>query len=121
MAVDITPVFATYFGRNRGPVPGDSEARQAPNYGVSASFDGVGIDLGLTFRAYSAYCCYQWGCHLSLYEGKRWEGLRRELSGLNLELPSQLVLRLAVTVEPGAMFFDWSRPEPSPRGRGRTR
>jgi hypothetical protein len=27
-------------------------------------------------------------------------------------------LRLAVVVESGAQFFDFGRPEPSPRGRG---
>src|SRR5262245_15441450 len=80
VAVDVTPVFASYFARNRGPVPGDPEARQPPDYGVLASLDGDRIDLALTFRAGSAYCCYEAGCHLDLLTGKRWEWLRRELS-----------------------------------------
>src|SRR5437879_3212853 len=34
--VDVTPVFAAYFARNRGPVPGDPDVRQPPDYAVSA-------------------------------------------------------------------------------------
>ena len=118
MGVDVTPVFAAYFARNRGPVPGDPEARQPPVYGVSASLDGGVIELSLTFRAGSAYCCCQWGCHLALYEGKRWDWLRRELATRGVPAPDRLELHLAVVVEAGALFFDWSRPEPSRRGRG---
>jgi len=118
VAVDVTPVFAAYFARNRGPVPGDPEARQPPDYFVSASLDGAVVDLALTFRAGSAYCCYEWGCHLSLYEGKRWDWLRRELATREVPIPARLELRLAVVVESGSLFFDWSRPEPSRRGRG---
>jgi hypothetical protein len=118
VAVDVTPVFAAYFARNLGPVPGDPEARQAPDYGVSATLDGAVIDLELTFRAGSAYCCYEWGCHLALYDGKRWGWLRRELAAREVPAPDRLELRLAVAVEAGALFFDFWRPEPSPRGRG---
>jgi hypothetical protein len=94
VAVDVTPVFAAYLARNRGPVRGAPDARQSPDYGVSASLDGAVIELTLTFRAGLAYCCYEWGCHLTLYEGKRWEWLRRELSGRGLEVPPRLELRL---------------------------
>jgi hypothetical protein len=118
MAIDVTPAFAAYFARNRGPVPGDPEARQPPDYGLSASLVGGVIDLALTFRAGSAYCCYDWGCHLALSEGKRWEWLRRELAARGVQAPDRLELRLAVVVEAGALFFDLFRPEPSPRGRG---
>jgi hypothetical protein len=118
VAVDVTPVIAAYFSRNRGPVPGDPEARQPPDYGVSASLDGRRIDLALTFRGGSAYCCYEWGCHLALSEGKRWEWLRQELAAHKIEVPDRLVLQLAVVVDAGALFFDWRRPEPSRRGRG---
>jgi hypothetical protein len=114
----VTSAFAAHFARNRGPVPGDPEARQPPHYGVSATLDGAVIELTLTFRSGSAYCCYEWGCHLSLHEGKRWDWLRRELSARAVPVPERLGLRLTVTVEAGALFFDWARPEPSPRGRG---
>jgi hypothetical protein len=118
VAVNITPAFAAYFARNRGPIPGEPEARQPPDYGVSASLNGGVIDLALTFRAGSAYCCYEWGCHLALSEGKRWGWLRQELTARGVPAPDRLELHLAVVVEAGALFFDWSRPEPSPRGRG---
>jgi hypothetical protein len=118
MAVDVTALFADRLARNRGPVPGDPEARQPPDYGVSATLDGGLINLDLTFRAGSAYCCREWGCHLTLYHGKRWDWLRRELAARGVSVPDRLELRLAVVVEAGALFFDFSRPEPSPRGRG---
>jgi hypothetical protein len=116
VAVDVTPVFAAYFARNRGPVPNTPDARQPPDYGVSASLDGGVIELALTFRAGSAYCCYEWGCHLNLYEDKRWEWLRRELSARGVEAPPRLELRLTVLVEAGALFFEFSRPDRSHRG-----
>jgi hypothetical protein len=118
VAVNVTPVFAAYFARNRGPVPGEPDAWQRPDYGVSASLDGRVIDLTLTFCTGSAYCCYEWSCHLSLYEGKRWDWLRRELAAHGVPVPARLELRLAVVVETEALFFDWSRPEPSRRHRG---
>jgi hypothetical protein len=115
---DVTQVFKEYFARNRGPVPGDPSKKQPPDYGVSASLAGKVIDLTLTFRTGSAYCCYEWGCHLSLYEGKPWLWLRRELEVRGLIMPSLLNLHLSVVVENGALFFDMSRPLPSPRRRG---
>jgi hypothetical protein len=116
VATDVTPVFAAYFARNHGPVPCDPEARVPPDYGVSASLGGAVVELALTFRTGSAYCCSEWGCHLNLYEGKRWERLRWELSGSGLEVPPRLELRLTVAIEAGALFFDWSRPDPARRG-----
>ena len=110
MAADLTPVFATYFARNRGPVPGDPENRQPPDFGMSARLDGAVVELALVFRAGSAYCCSQWGCHLNLDEGKRWEWLRRELSARRVEAPPRLELRLTVVIEAGAMFFDFRQP-----------
>ena len=115
MAVDITPAFAAYFARNRGPVPGDPEARQLPDYGVSASLDGGVIDLTLTFRAGAAYCCYEWGCHLALSEGKRWGWLRRELGTCGVPVPDRLELRLSCVIEEGAVFFNLFRPDPARR------
>lgn len=118
MLVDVTPVFAAYFARNRGPVPGDPATRQPPDYGVSATLAVGVIDLALTFRAGSAYCCFESGCHLELYDGKRWDWLRRGLTACGMQIPDQLVLQLTVVVEAGALFFDFWQPLPSPRGRG---
>lgn len=116
MAVNVTPVFAARFARNRGPVPGDPDARQPPNYGVSASLDGGVIELALTFRTGSAYCCHEWGCHLNLSGDKRWEWLRRELSACGIDAPPRLELRMTVVVEAGALFFDFGHPDRSRRG-----
>jgi hypothetical protein len=114
--VDITPVFTAYFARNRGPVLGNPEGRQAPDYGVSARLDNAVVDLSMTFRSGSAYCCYEPGCHLNLYDGKRWGWLRRDLSALGIAPALPLELRLTVVVEAGAHFFDFSRPDSSRRG-----
>lgn len=115
MAVDITPIFAAYFARNAGPVLGDPDARQVPDYGLAASLDGVLVTLTLAFRAGSAYCCDEWGCHLKLQEGMRWEWLRQELAVRGLVSSERLELRLAAVIEAGARFFDWSRPDPMRR------
>lgn len=116
MAVDLTPVFSDYLARNRGPVPGDPDARQPPDYGVSASLDGGFIELALTFRAGAAYCCSEWGCHLSASDNELWEWLRRELSARGAVAPPRLELHLTVVVETGALFFDFGRPDRSRRG-----
>jgi hypothetical protein len=57
MAIDVTPVFAAYFARNRGPDPINPDQRQTPNYGVVASLEGGVVSLEMTFRRGSAYCC----------------------------------------------------------------
>jgi hypothetical protein len=118
MMVDVTNIFAAHLARNRGPVIGDPERRQAPNYGVLADFREGVINVLLSFRRGSAYCCFEHGCHLPLFAGKRWEWLRRELAACGLNLSPRLELHLQAVVEEGALFFDFSRPEPSPRGRG---
>jgi hypothetical protein len=116
MVIDVTSVFAAYFARNQGPDPNKPEQAQPPDYGVVASLEGAIIALELTFRRGSAYCCYEYGCHLNLYSGKRWKWLRRELEVRKIVLPSRLELRLTVVVEGGALFFDLSKPDPTRRG-----
>jgi hypothetical protein len=116
VGVDVAPVFAACLACNRGPVPGNPNVRQPPDYGVSARLHGEVVELVLTFRAGSAYCCDQWGCHLDLNEGKRWEWFRRELSARGIEVPPRLELRLTVVVEAGALFFDFGRPDLPRRG-----
>ncbi len=116
MTLDLTSLFETYFAKNRGPVQGDPDGRQAPNYGVTASLDGKVIEMTLTFRAGSAYCCCESGCHLALFETERWDRLRGEMSVHRVVAPDRLSLRLTVVVEEGALFFDFSRPDPARRG-----
>ena len=110
MTSDVTAVFATYLGRNRGPIVGDSDAQQAPNYGVSARLIGPIIKLTLTFRTGAAYCCYEPDCHLSLLRQKHWTVLRRDLADAGLTVPITLELRLTMVIEAGALFYDFARP-----------
>jgi hypothetical protein len=51
-----------------------------------------------------------------MYSGKRWEDLRRRLASAGIDAPPQMELRLTVVVEDGAIFFDFSRPDPARRG-----
>ncbi len=102
---DVTPLFAAALARNRGPVPGDPDARQLPDYGVSARLAGATVEATLTFRAGSAYCCGEWGCHVDLRPGARWEWLRRGLAEIGLAAPERLELRLPVVVEAGALLL----------------
>jgi hypothetical protein len=116
MAIDVTSVFAAYFARNQGPDPNNPEQRQPPDYGVVASLEGAVVALELTFRRGSAYCCYEYGCHLNLYSSRSWEWLRRELEERKIVVPPRLELRLTVVVKEGAVFFDLSKPDPTRRG-----
>lgn len=116
MAVDVTPVFAEYFAGNRSPDPNDPDHRQRPNYGVVATLAGSVLEIELRFRSGSAFCCPQWGCHLALCDGKRWDGLRRRLAAHGVTAPAQLELRLTGVIEEGALFFDWGKPDPARRG-----
>jgi hypothetical protein len=115
MTIDVTSVFAAYFARTRGPDPNDPDHRQVPDYGVAASLDGNVVNLELTFRRGSAYCCYEYGCHLNLPATKRWEWLRRELANQQIAVPPRLELRLVVVIEEGALFFDLFKPDPTRR------
>ena len=51
MNVNATPAFAAYLAGNGGPTTADPNARERPDYGLSASFDGAVSDLVLTVRA----------------------------------------------------------------------
>ena len=73
--------------------------------------------LVLTFLTGCVYCCMESGCHLRLFSTKRWEWLRRRLSACGIQLPSRLTLMVEVVVEEDAIFFDYSRPDPTRRGR----
>lgn len=117
MAVDVTHVLAKLLARNRGPDPLDPDTRRPPDYGVAGSLDGDTLSVVLTFRKGAAYCCMEWGCHLGLTDGRRWDGLRRALAADGVTAPARLGLRLSCVVEEGAAFFDPFRPDPARRGR----
>jgi hypothetical protein len=116
MPVDVTNLFATYFGRNQGPRADDPNAHQPADYGLAASLDGETVALTLTFRTGAAYCCYEWGCHADMLNGKRWDRLREVFAASGLVLPERMRMRVAVVVEPDALFFDFARPIPGKRG-----
>jgi hypothetical protein len=116
MAIDLTAVFATHLARNRSPNPNNPEQHRPPDYGVVANLEGSTLDLELTFRRGSAHCCREHGCHVDLFEGRRWDWLRRELAERKVAVPARLELQLVVTIEEGAVFFDLSRPDPTRPG-----
>jgi hypothetical protein len=117
MTVDVTPVLAKYLAPNRSPDPTNTYGTRPSEYGVSAAWESGVINLLLTFRCGSYYCCYERGCHLDLLTHQRWERLRRQLTDHGLDIPPRLKLRLEVVVEDGAIFFDYSKPDPTRRGR----
>jgi len=78
---------------------------------VVATLDGNSLVVELTFRTGAAYCCPEWGCHLALTDGKRWDVLRNTLSEQAVVTPARLELRLLCVVEEGAVFFNPIRPD----------
>src|SRR5262245_60272453 len=114
--VDVTSILAQLLARNRGPDPLNPGNARTPDYGVAGSLDGHTLSVVLTFRSGAAYCCYEFGCHLALTNGKRWIGLRQALAEHGMTVPPQLELCLSFVIEDGAMFFDPSRPDPTSRG-----
>ena len=111
MANDVAEIFAEYLAGNRGPNPADPEHRQTPNYGVVATLAGDLLEVELTFRRGSAYCCYEWGCHVALIAGKRWDIFRQRLAAHGVAPPPQIELRWTCVVEEGAISFDFSKPD----------
>jgi hypothetical protein len=116
MAVDVTLILKRLLAANRGPDPTNPETRQPADYGVAASLEADVLDVELTFKKDRAYCCMEWGCHLGLFDGKRWSKLRQALADVGVVAPSSLRLQLSCRIEEGAVFFDFSKPDRSRRG-----
>jgi hypothetical protein len=114
---DVTLVLNDLLAANRGPEPSNPNALQPPDYGVVASLEDGVLDVVLTFKENRAYCCMEWGCHLALCDGKRWDKLRHSLVEFGIVPPKRLSLKLTCKVEEGATFFDFSEPDPSRMGR----
>jgi hypothetical protein len=95
MTLDVTHILEEMLAGNRGPNLLDPGARQPPKYGVSASLEGNILDVVLTFQKDSVYCCMEWGCHLSLFDGKRWDRLRQALAAHGVVAASSMQLRLS--------------------------
>lgn len=114
--IDISPIIREYLSTNLGPDPTRPGCRVMPNYGVSADLNAGTIGVALTFKTGSYYCCTESGCHLDLPDGKRWEKLRRCFLNHGVDAPNQLMLRLSVQIELGALYFDLKRPDKNHRG-----
>lgn len=116
MPIDVSNAVAALLAHNRGPVPNQPDAKQPPVYGIEAALEADCLHLTLTFRSGCTYCCMESGCHLGLYAQNRWLRLRQALLTAGVNAPDQLKLHLHCVVEEGAMFFDFSRPDPKRRG-----
>lgn len=116
MEIDVTSVLRDYVAHNSGPDPSDPTRPQRPNYGIAAKLSNDVLHVALTFHRDLAYCCRETGCHLPLFDGKRWVELRRRLAIVGIAVPVRMELRLTVIIEEGAVFFDFSRPDPTRRG-----
>ncbi|MBY0587092.1 hypothetical protein K2X85_07935 [bacterium] len=116
MKIDISDTFAALLAENRGVDPNHPEATKPPDYGITATFETGFIDLVLTFRRDSAYCCMEWGCHLGFVSGEHWVKLRQALWLRKTTVPDRLRLHLRCIIEDGAKFYDLSRPNPTRRG-----
>ena len=112
MAVDVTGILKVMLGRNWGPNRRTPERREVPNYGVAATLVGDVLNVVLTFQKDCDYCCMEWGCHLMLFDGQRWERLREIFTAQGVIVPSILKLRLTCIIEEGAYFFDFAKPDP---------
>lgn len=116
MALDVTLILAERMARKRGPDPLHPGSYQPSDYGVAASLEENVLDMVITFRSGSAYCCMEWGCHWTCYNGRRWEDLRKVLAAHDVAVPPKLEMRLSCVIEEGAIFFDFSKPVPTRRG-----
>ena len=116
MAVDVTLILKELLAANRGPNPTDPETRQSPDYGVTASLDGNVFDVVMTFKKGRAYCCMEWGCHLALFDGKRWQRLHQALADPAWLHPQACASNWSCKIEEGAVFFDFSKPDRNRRG-----
>jgi hypothetical protein len=116
VSIDVTGIFTELIAGNGGPDPADPDRRQTPNYGIVATLAGYVLTVELTFRNGSAYCCHEWGCHVALIGGKRWDGFRQLPAAHGIAAPLRFELRWTCVIEEGAIFFDFCKPDPIRRG-----
>jgi hypothetical protein len=116
IAVDVTAILTRLLAANRGPHATDPDTRPTPDYGVAASLAADVLSVVLTFKRDRTYCCMEWGCHLGLFDGKRWNRLRQKFAEADMVAPARLRLVLTCQIEAGSLFFDLSKPDRSRRG-----
>ncbi len=107
--MDVSPVMEAYLSANKGPAADDPAARVRLDYGIVATLTGGLLEVRLTFRRGAAYCCFEPGCHLGLFAGRRWNPLRRHFASAGFAAPGRLELRLTGVVEAGALTFGGRR------------
>jgi hypothetical protein len=115
LEVDVTRALAALLANDGGVAPTDPD-RLRSEYGVVATMQESDLVVVLTFRSGTAYCCMEWGCHLPLFDERRWARARAVLVGQGISVPPRMRLRLKCVVEEGALFFDYSKPLPGRRG-----
>jgi len=115
MATDVTEILKRLLSVNRGPSKFAPDARQPVDYGVAAALAGDRLEVVITFKKDQAYCCNEWGCHLALPGDKPWSKLRGLFSESGVAAPPSMSLSLLCEIEPGALFFDLTRPAPQRR------
>jgi len=106
VATDISPYIHDMLSTNLVHDPDQSRAE----YGVAATLDDATITMVFTFLRGRTYCCNNWGCHMELHPGHRWDKLRRILTAHDIALPEQLDLSIRTIVEEGA-FFETDQPD----------
>jgi hypothetical protein len=98
MSEDLTQLFAELLSQNRGQA----------DYGVHATMPPAHasqIELVLTFKRGSRYCCAELGCHLSPSGPAFWPRLRKRIAEAGIaEPPVPLTLHVSVIVEDGAIL-----------------
>ncbi|MBI1348875.1 hypothetical protein GC163_21600 [bacterium] len=114
--MNISPVFRRILSTNRGPVLGIPTQRHSPDYRVEAFYENGIITLSLVFCEGVAYCCSEIECHLPMKGRKQWDRIRNELQIYDFTPPFPLHVQIHVEIEHGALFFDFSRPDPALRG-----
>ena len=97
MKTDLTDVFAEFFASNRGP------DGLCPDYGIRAAADSQqthDVELTVTFKTGSRYCCGEAGCHFS----RDWSRLRNIAAQSGITLGSPLTIRFHGVIEAGSTF-----------------
>jgi len=112
VVLDSTSIVKGILSGNKGPDPRKPDNRVLPNYGITASLDSDVLEIKLVFKSGSAYCCDEFDCHLSLFEGERWNKLRDAFNEKGIALQPRLKLKVVCAIEEGAMFYDLSKPKP---------
>ncbi len=110
LTIDATMLVERFISGNRGADPLLPEERVLPNYGIKAFFDGSTIELQFVFKQGYHYCCDEFDCHLSLFEGARWNKLREVFEESDLEIPSRIRIKGECVIEAGSLFYDLSKP-----------